>query len=716
MRRGKEEEKISSSPMFPRLHVNDADKGGPRAPPRNKMALYEQLSTPSQRFNSSSLPPQSGRNLGPQGVGHEGNVFSPVYAAPSAPAYSVEEVNPRSFDGENMRTSEGEFERRSSRHLNFNSANAVGSVTECSALHQRGSNMNSCQKRVDDDDGDFMVPTFVNSENALYRNKDTTGEKKRLTILQANSAQNVCHATFNSSVQLPSSLDVPLEQTSTSDAKSGKPERKCNEENLIDAVVMEVHAEKNLSQPEAGEKPAESSRLVKSTSDLEHAVSRCIRQESCGNGALDGPIARSESQSKASHGHRSMNVDVICNRTSYDKENRSLGQNDADKNDEMSDTSMVDSVSGLEISPDDVVGVIGPKQFWKARRAIVNQQRVFAVQVFELHRLIKVQKLLAASPHLLLEENFCATPQKVPIKNLPIEPYSKSQSQTVKQKDDSQKPNQNTDYRFTESTGVAPLSAHNDVLNKVAGESPRCAEPYSGNTHPVPPASENRSNPWCFQPPAHQWLVPVMSPSEGLIYKPYAGPCPPTTGFTAPVYGNYSPMSLPPGYTVPPCPQQNMGVLSGAPPIAPNYLPTPYGLPAMNPMISNSAVEQMSPMAGPRPNLQTEQNSRSSCNMSFPKSDAFTGRPWKAHASKDSELQGSTASSPCERAQGEGRDALPLFPMAPTAEASAQPSESNSKEHQTRVIRVVPHNARSATESAARIFRSIQEERQQLDQ
>lgn len=39
-------------PLFPRLHVNDAAKGGgPRAPPRNKMALYEQFTVPSHRFS-----------------------------------------------------------------------------------------------------------------------------------------------------------------------------------------------------------------------------------------------------------------------------------------------------------------------------------------------------------------------------------------------------------------------------------------------------------------------------------------------------------------------------------------------------------------------------------------------------------------------------------------------------------------------------------------
>lgn len=70
MKRGKEEEK-RLEPMFPRLHVKDAEKGGPRAPPRNKMALYEQLSIPSQRFTSSdragSLPRNTSSPLLPPG-------------------------------------------------------------------------------------------------------------------------------------------------------------------------------------------------------------------------------------------------------------------------------------------------------------------------------------------------------------------------------------------------------------------------------------------------------------------------------------------------------------------------------------------------------------------------------------------------------------------------------------------------------------------------
>lgn len=53
MRGGKYEDKVVT-PLLPKIHVHDIEKGGPKAPPRNKMALYEQLSLPSQKFNSGS--------------------------------------------------------------------------------------------------------------------------------------------------------------------------------------------------------------------------------------------------------------------------------------------------------------------------------------------------------------------------------------------------------------------------------------------------------------------------------------------------------------------------------------------------------------------------------------------------------------------------------------------------------------------------------------
>lgn len=51
---------------------------------------------------------------------------------------------------------------------------------------------------------------------------------------------------------------------------------------------------------------------------------------------------------------------------------RNSPSGDTERSDDMSEASVLDSISAMDISPDDVVGVIGQKHFWKARRAIVK--------------------------------------------------------------------------------------------------------------------------------------------------------------------------------------------------------------------------------------------------------------------------------------------------------------------------------------------------------
>ncbi|KAJ0007932.1 hypothetical protein Pint_28864 [Pistacia integerrima] len=255
-----------------------------------------------------------------------------------------------------------------------------------------------------------------------------------------------------------------------------------------------------------------------------------------------------------------------------------------------------------------------------------SQQRVFAVQVFELHRLMKMRMQLL---------NF----------------------------------------------------AHSSVNNDTSKGLVNQRSNYLVNEPPAAPTRNIKPSPWCFPPPGNQWLVSVMSPSEGLVYKPYAGPCPPTAGFVAPFYGSCGPMSLTPSsgdflntaYGIPASHHQGHGILLGSTPLGRTYFP-PYGIPVMNPSVSGSVVEQMSPFPG-----------------AWSKDDHFS------MASKESEVQGSTASSPSERATG---GALPLFPMEPIVQASD--INAQTSEEQSRVIKVVPHNSRLATESAARIFQSIQ--------
>ena len=55
-----------------------------------------------------------------------------------------------------------------------------------------------------------------------------------------------------------------------------------------------------------------------------------------------------------------------------DKNGRPVKVRKVDRHDDVSNTCMMDSISVLGLSPDDVVGVIGEKQFWKAIRAIIE--------------------------------------------------------------------------------------------------------------------------------------------------------------------------------------------------------------------------------------------------------------------------------------------------------------------------------------------------------
>lgn len=65
--KGEKDEGKQMVPLFPALHINDGDKGGPRAPPRNKMALYEEYNVTSENSKLRSrsramlpVPPSNG--------------------------------------------------------------------------------------------------------------------------------------------------------------------------------------------------------------------------------------------------------------------------------------------------------------------------------------------------------------------------------------------------------------------------------------------------------------------------------------------------------------------------------------------------------------------------------------------------------------------------------------------------------------------------------
>ncbi|KAJ9701915.1 hypothetical protein PVL29_003921 [Vitis rotundifolia] len=723
MKRGKDEEKMMG-PMFPRLHVNDTEKGGPRAPPRNKMALYEQLSVPSQRFNPGVMPLKSNNasNLVPpasssQGSGHERGVFFPHHISPSTPTHLPEKLHARHSDAVILNTPLAQFEQR--------------------------------KKQGEEDD--FRVPIFVHSGTEFHGRNQNSIDRE---ILTPSSSTCLGH-----SIKLQNVCEKELKRTSSNGLNVSRDMRSQGDMNRKDYVSSREYSEKSASNLSTKEKIEESMKQVNKPSSEDcrdqssanfsslHDTDGCLPKGNRAGAQLGEPdhvdcvsvetardarnTSRVRSSSYSGDGLGSPGEPDNDSACRGDKTCGTLQKGNADANDDLSETSMVDSMSGLDITPDDVVGVIGQKHFWKARRAIVNQQRVFAVQVFELHRLIKVQRLIAGSPHLLVDESaYLGKPslQSSPAKKLPLEYVVKPLPNMVMHKDNSERASHQLECSAENAVGKTPLPS---VRN---GNPPSNYGPYIGNPPPAPAPTDSKMGPWCYpQPPGHQWLVPVMSPSEGLVYKPYPGP-----GFMSTACGGCGPMGpapmtgsfINPAYGVPASHHhQGIGVHPVTPPIGHGYFP-PYGMSVMNhPTISGSAVEQMNRFAGHGSLSQTGQLSgggasfntqhQNSCNVPTPKRAIPQGV--KFPMSKDSEFQGSTASSPSEREQqvgtgdtAEGRDPLPLFPMAPAA-VPAGDSQPNGTDQPTRVIRVVPHNPRSATESAARIFQSIQDERKQLD-
>lgn len=327
-------------------------------------------------------------------------------------------------------------------------------------------------------------------------------------------------------------------------------------------------------------------------------------------------------------------------------------------------------------------------------------------QLYFVFTIIKVQRLIASSSDVLLDE--ISYLGNVPVKKLlpsefilkppPLPQVTKHRSS------DSEK----TDQNKMES------SAENVVgksSNQGQQHQPSNYMPFASN----PPAANG-----CYYPPQHpppsggnqQWLIPVMSPSEGLIYKPHPGPDP---GHTGPVCGGYyghfmpAPMFMGGGGGQPPPFHPGMGFLSHGN----GYFP-PYGGIMMNPYYSGQQQQQ-------QPNEQMNNNiqQQSSVNEATSQQQQPTKSYPRAKKSRQEGISGKKKSFQPFLAVDDVHDDKINNAAQPTEEMMTTTTTTTTTVTQTtrdgagvtRVIKVVPHNANLASENAARIFRSIQEER-----
>ncbi|KAF5204135.1 Early flowering [Thalictrum thalictroides] len=696
-------------PLFPRLHVNDTEKGGPKPPPRNKMALYEQFSVPSQR-NCSKLPLlRSGASTSlPLASSSQGSQCGRTFVVSSTSIPPL--VSARSF----------------AKEVNYATCNAGSSLSsegwDPFVPNDVSDSRSSCAQNLEDGD-DFCVPSCFHSEITTCLSKhqlSMAGEipspssprqhvgHQHGKILKGSSISKGC---TKKSVSHPS-LSVnykPLECTTSSSNQShlysprDDPERLCNS----DSLLLREHR----------------TRLQENSSS-----SPCIAVESLkdvGKRNASSCVEYLCSRTPLHNDHRHLNGAGDGNQICTDRVRGSHQLVDADRKDNISENSMVDSISALEISPDDVVREIGQKHFWKARSMMTNQQKLFSGQIFELHRLVTVQRLIAGSPHLLLDDYFYS--HNTSAKKMPSQYVIKSPPQIIERKHDSQTLKPRSLNATEDAVENPPVPSYG--FNKgSAAQNP--SYEVSGNCPPAPVSPSREANPWCFHPPSeNQWLVPIMSPSEGLVYKPYAGSFPPYAAFVPPMYGVGGPMSLSPqaggfqnpAYGPPVLYPQVMGAysvpMSGTQAYyPPAYFPS-YGMPIISPV---STFEEVSPRAGEQLHRQAKQlptkdvsdisHCESPCNVLNRKSGAdssYTRNPQLQVMDTTNTCSKEVELDACQVSEGRDR-----YPLEAPVESSAQPFQAQSSNHQAHVIKVVPHNSRSATKSVARIFRSIQEERQ----
>ncbi|XP_047964118.1 protein EARLY FLOWERING 3-like isoform X1 [Salvia hispanica] len=647
--KGDKDEGKQMVPLFTSgLRIGDEDRGGPSAPPpRKTMALFEQgpklnygprlLPVPSGHGSTNFVSQTSSNNV--SGVKRK---VRPVLASnecPNSPEWYYSHCSAGASVPEN--------------YPDPSSSSSLMMKAKCISVQPPPvfpSYSNRCTNEKD-----FGVSSFLQPEKIRnYGNPQLHVKKEKLdTIISRLSKETKTRDHENSKLYLNSSGN-----------RISHPSIAALQYDHLKKTSMGDDEMSRLDFPQTEKLCLEYKNLPKSKT-VAADLSAC------------GVVSRKSTSSIDDKAHSST-VAGDCNlRANIDSDPLSLKIGDGVKREETSDAFAVNSILGLDIASDEVVRVIGQRLFLKARKTMIHQQKVFSLQKFELHRLITVQRHIAQYPEILRETTFDPSIKFPPInKLLYVSPLDPSLA-TAKAKIDLPKSSLGSEA----ICGLLPLPP-TDLEKGLLPQQTPLPNPAS---IPLDP----KLAPWCLPvPTGNQWLVPVRSPSEGLIYKPYPGPCFPTVRFMAPVYGNCPPVSLGSlggaayGGIPPPNEERNEGFCRTEP--SQSYL-QPYPMPLAGEIDKSLSSNLFVPPPIP-------------CKVSS-QSVVVSECGGNLHRSNGSEMQGCTETSDSKRLEG---DALPLFPTTPSLQRNEQ---------RVQAIRVVPHNRTLASASAARIFQSIQEER-----
>lgn len=291
-------------------------------------------------------------NVWSQGSGHERGMFFPLQLPPSVqPA-----EKPTHYADLNQSLVQMEPKKRQEEDF------MVPIFVQSNMGQDRNENYNSMDKEKRSSSGTAYsgrVAEFQNTNEKVVKQFDTSGLNLRpegSRHSEGNSKEvMVCGEKLNNSQSNKKSREkseIPLKQINISSSFEHR-----------DHPPKYFHKLKNTNDGLQHEY-REDSQLIKTVRDDGVSVDQSRGLDYENSSILMGDLQQEVQRSP----HNPTN-----DAESHEDNCRSLPTGIMDRgDDDVSETSMVDSVSGSDLSPDDVVGIIGQKHFWKARRAIVK--------------------------------------------------------------------------------------------------------------------------------------------------------------------------------------------------------------------------------------------------------------------------------------------------------------------------------------------------------
>jgi len=481
----------SGQALFPRLHVAETKRTGPRGPPRNIMALYEQLTIPSHKFKPSPMPLPSSSGRPVKSPAMTTSLYLPIPQVPAVSHESMYSYLSMGYMNHTMMPTLACVPSYSYSGLlsadAVSSMNSSGNVTDSGveATSVGGTAAGSSRQlkyptptRKGRGDDDFAVPTY---SSITQSSGQSARPSSPVQMQKAPRGQRPFSRIKEPAMQKRSPLtkDKSLEVTSLSHKDDGR------WSTASECVTVSVDIDSRLERmPTADSFPATAPR-----------TDRVRRVDS-----LTAPSERD-----------------VFSTISTESSEPSLQRRGTSAE---TGSSIMDDVPTGSIQFEDVVNAFGQQEFWKTQMIMIRQQRIFSRQVFELHRVIKVQHLLAKTlctaisiDEALEKEDDNVHMADSPIAEVPEVPQAESPVAEV------------PEVPVIAEAPQVPEASERRPETKVTIESAKPSlDTFTRPVYPLPVPKQHvvNSEPQ-WQPPPYApspWAVRMASP---FMYVPYPG-------------------------------------------------------------------------------------------------------------------------------------------------------------------------------------------------